>query len=101
VPSLFKCIALPVESITVGLDALAFDPNIIVIVGLLWFGINTGSLLDLGGTAINFQEFVTVNGTLSCAFVLLSMTKVTVCGSGLLGAHNLNNIRNHVMRNVC
>ena len=41
----------------------------------------SGSLLELGGIVVNCVEFGTANGETKPVLVLLSKTKVTVCGS--------------------
>jgi hypothetical protein len=44
-------------------------------------GTLSGSLLDLEGIGVNCVEFGTANGETNSVAVLLSKTKVTVCGS--------------------
>src|SRR5206468_13048331 len=82
-----KWFTLPVESITPGFDALAFDADMMVMEGFLLFGgNNTGWLLEPGGIDTKLDEFLTANCALNGAFVLLSVTKVTVCGTPTFAA---------------
>src|SRR5215210_1670955 len=75
----FIYFVFPVESITTGLNVLAFI-TIIVFVPFLP-GNNIGALLEPGGIDMNFVVFEIVKGETTPAIVLLSSTKVTVCGS--------------------
>src|ERR671932_572945 len=79
-----KCLTLPAESITTAFEAIAFDPKIKVVDGLLRFGIITGSLVKLT-IGIKLDEFLTSNVALSSGRVLLSRANVRVCGSGATG----------------
>ena len=72
-------LTLSEESITTGLNVLAF--NAIMVFVPFGPGKTIGSLLELGGELENVVVFETNKGETTPAMVLLSITNVTVCGS--------------------
>jgi hypothetical protein len=70
---------LPEESIVTGLYVLALTPIRVLIPPLS--GIKSSSLLEPGGSGMNFVVFATRRGDTTPAMVLLSGINVTVWGS--------------------
>jgi hypothetical protein len=71
-----------VESITVGLNVLAFKAMMVFVPSLL--GNNIGALLDPGGKGMNLVVFETSSGETTRVFLVLSIINVSVCGSPIL-----------------